>query len=60
VGTDAKNSCVDAESRVHGSKNLFLGGCNVIPTQIACNPTLTAICYAIVGADAIVADLKAA
>jgi len=58
VGTDIKDSCVNAESRVHGSRNLFLGGCNVIPTKIACNPTLTAMCYAIEGANAIIADLK--
>lgn len=58
VGESVGDSCVNKESRVHGSKNLFLGGCNVIPTQIACNPTLTAICYGIVGAETIIKELK--
>lgn len=60
VGEDVKTSCVSKESRVHGSENLFLAGCNVIPTQIACNPTLTAICFAIVGADTIISELSPA
>ncbi|KAG9765646.1 hypothetical protein KCU73_g333, partial [Aureobasidium melanogenum] len=58
VGKSVGDSCVNKESRVHGSKNLFLGGCNVIPTKIACNPTLTAMCYGIIGAEAIIKDLK--
>ncbi|KAI4758339.1 hypothetical protein E4T52_05936 [Aureobasidium sp. EXF-3400] len=58
AGENVEDSCVNNESRVHGSKNLFLGGCNVIPTKIACNPTLTAMCYGIVGAEAIIKDLK--
>ncbi|KAG9519268.1 hypothetical protein KCU93_g8147, partial [Aureobasidium melanogenum] len=58
VGENVDDSCVNKESRVHGSKNLFLGGCNVIPTKIACNPTLTAMCYGIVGAEAIIKDLE--
>jgi len=58
VGDDVETSCVNKESRVHGSSNLFLGGCNVIPTQIACNPTITAVCFAIVGAEAIIKDLQ--
>ncbi|KAH0173012.1 hypothetical protein KCU67_g1484, partial [Aureobasidium melanogenum] len=58
VGKSVGDSCVNKEPRVHGSKNLFLGGCNLIPTKIACNPTLTAMCYGIVGAEAIIKDLK--
>ncbi|KAF3914467.1 hypothetical protein AA313_de0203518 [Arthrobotrys entomopaga] len=53
VGESNKDSVVDENCKVWGFDNLYLGGCNVIPTQIACNPTLTAICYAIVGAEAI-------
>ncbi|KAH0365406.1 hypothetical protein KCU65_g6110, partial [Aureobasidium melanogenum] len=58
VGESVEDSCIDKDSRVHGSKNLFLGGCNVIPTQIACYPTLTAMCYGIVGAEAIIKEIK--
>ena len=57
VGKDVQDSCVSKESRVHGSENLFLGGCNVIPTPIACNPTITAVCFAIVGAETIIREL---
>jgi hypothetical protein len=53
--TDIKDSIVNSELRVYGSKNLFLSGCNIIPT---CNPTLTAMCFAIIGANVIVKELK--
>ncbi|KAF9639304.1 hypothetical protein BFW01_g11110 [Lasiodiplodia theobromae] len=58
AGTSVNDSVVDRESRVWGHGNLFLGGCSVIPTQTASNPTLTAIGFAIVGANAIVKELK--
>lgn len=58
AGTSVKDSVVDRESRVWGHGNLFLGGCGVIPTQTASNPTLTAIGFAIAGANAIVKELK--
>lgn len=39
-------------------EDLFVGGgCGVIPTQSACNPTLTA-CFAIVGARKIIEELR--
>ncbi|KAK6343486.1 hypothetical protein TWF730_011075 [Orbilia blumenaviensis] len=53
VGTSKTDSVVDENCKVWDFNNLYLGGCNVIPTRIACNPTLTAICYALVGAEAI-------
>lgn len=58
AGTSVKDSVVDRESRVWGHGNLFLGGCGVIPTQTASNPTLTAIGFAIAGANAIVKEIK--
>ena len=38
-----KVSVVDINSRVHGYINLWLGGCNIIPDSMACNPTCTAV-----------------
>jgi len=38
-----KASVVDKDSKVHDYENLWLGGCNVIPDSMACNPTRTAV-----------------
>ena len=54
---DDGTSVVDRYSKVWRQKDLYLGGVNVIPTQNACNPTLTAACYAIVGARKIIEEL---
>lgn len=43
---------------VWGVKNLYLGGCGIIPTGNASNPTLTAACHAIAGARRILAELN--
>ncbi|KAJ5489871.1 Glucose-methanol-choline oxidoreductase N-terminal [Penicillium expansum] len=50
VGTTKDDSCVNANSCVHNSTNLYIGGNSVIPTCIAGNPMLTTIAYAIKGA----------
>jgi pyranose oxidase len=57
AGTDKKDSVVDKTGKVWGYKNLVLGGCGVIPNQIACNPTLTAACYTIEAVKQIVKDI---
>ncbi|KUI64581.1 Pyranose 2-oxidase [Cytospora mali] len=51
------NSVVSKEGRVWGVSNLYLGGCGIIPTGNASNPTLTAACHAIAGADQIIKEL---
>ena len=55
---DDGRSVVDRHSKVWRLDNLFVGGCGVIPTQNATNPTLTAACFAIVGAKKIVEELR--
>lgn len=52
------NSVVGRTGQVWGIGNLYLGGCGVIPTGNATNPTLTAACHAIAGADQIIKELK--
>jgi pyranose oxidase len=57
AGKDEATSVVDASSKVHNIKNLYLGGNNVIPDETACNPTLTSMAYALKASDEIVAKL---
>ncbi|KAK2604140.1 hypothetical protein N8I77_007095 [Diaporthe amygdali] len=52
-----EDSAVSKEGRVWGVSNLYLGGCGVIPTGNASNPTLTAACHAIAGANQIIKEL---
>lgn len=54
---DDGHSVVDKHSKVWRVENLFVGGCGVIPTQNACNPTLTAACFAIVSARKITEEI---
>ncbi|KAK6337135.1 hypothetical protein TWF718_009919 [Orbilia javanica] len=57
AGKSAENSVVDANSKVWGFDNLYLGGCGVIAEGMACQPTLTAIGYALQGVESVKAAL---
>jgi len=58
AGTSVSDSVVDRTGKVWGINNLVLGGCGVIPTGSACNPTLTAACFAIAAARQMVKELN--
>ncbi|KAL7796746.1 hypothetical protein V8C37DRAFT_400101 [Trichoderma ceciliae] len=56
AGESVKDSVVDRHGKVWGHDNLVLGGCGVIPTGNACNPTLTAACFAIAAVDQMIKE----
>ncbi|KAI0265044.1 pyranose 2-oxidase [Gloeopeniophorella convolvens] len=53
AGDDPETSVVNRDCRVHDISNLYLGGNGVIPTAMACNPTITSVCYALHASDVI-------
>jgi choline dehydrogenase-like flavoprotein len=57
AGESKVDSVVDRNGKVWGQENLVLGGCGVIPTQNACNPTLTAAAFAVAAVDQMLRDL---
>ena len=57
---DDGSSVCDPTCRVWGVSNLFLGGNGLIPTETACNPTLTSVALATIGAEEIVRHLSSA
>ncbi|KPM39261.1 Pyranose 2-oxidase [Neonectria ditissima] len=50
AGKSKKDSVVDRYVKVWEQNDLVLGGCGVIPTQNASNPTITAIAFALAAA----------
>ncbi|KAI1341795.1 pyranose 2-oxidase [Xylariaceae sp. FL0016] len=54
---DDGHSVINRYSKVWRVDNLYVGGSGVIPTQNASNPTLTAACFAIIGAKKIAEEL---
>lgn len=59
AGESDEDSVVDRFGKAWHQDNLVLGGCGVIPTANACNPTLTAACFALAAAGKIVEELGA-
>ena len=55
---DDGTSVCDVHSRVWGTENLFVAGNGVIPTSTACNPTLTSVAFAVMGAEELVRQLS--
>jgi len=58
IGTDPETSVANPSSRVHGIKNLWVGGNGNIPDSTACNPTLTSVAIALKGAHNVLKYLK--
>jgi len=58
IGDHPQTSVANADSRVHGFNNLWVGGNGCIPDSTACNPTHTSVAIAIKGAHAVVAHLN--
>lgn len=57
---DDGTSVCDRHSRVWGTQNLYVAGNGVIPTSTACNPTLTSVALAVIGAHEVVRQLHPA
>ncbi|KNG86323.1 hypothetical protein ANOM_005224 [Aspergillus nomiae NRRL 13137] len=58
TGEVPEDSCCDESCKVWGLDNLYLGGPNVIPGATPANPILTAMCFAIKSANAIIESLR--
>jgi choline dehydrogenase-like flavoprotein len=56
---DDGTSVCDTTSRVWGTDNVYVAGNGVIPTSAACNPTLTSVALAVIGARAIAQSVAA-
>ncbi|HUO35359.1 MAG TPA: GMC oxidoreductase [Candidatus Acidoferrum sp.] len=58
--TNDGTSVCDKNCRVWDTENVYVAGNGVIPTTTACNPTLTSMALAIIGANDILTRLSAA
>jgi len=57
MGTDPKDSVVDADCRTHDHANLFIAGCSVMPATGCVNPTLTGAALSIRIADTLLKEI---
>jgi C-glycoside oxidase len=55
---DDGDSVCDPRGRVWGTENLYVAGNGLIPTSTACNPTLTSVAMAVIGAGEVSAQLR--
>ena len=46
MGTDPRKSVVDADCKVHGMRNLYVGGSSIFSTSGQCNPTTSIVAFA--------------
>lgn len=58
MGTDVRRSVVDADCRVHGMRNLYVGGSSVFATSGQANPTTTIVSLACRLGDHLVREIK--
>ncbi|MGF6573774.1 choline dehydrogenase-like flavoprotein [Paraburkholderia sp. GAS333] len=57
MGSDPRNSVVDADCRAHDHQNLFIAGCSVMPAVGCVNPTLTGAALSIRVADTLLKEI---
>jgi len=57
MGSDPKDSVVDADCRTHDHPNLFIAGCSVMPSVGCVNPTLTGAALSIRIADTMLKEI---
>ncbi|WP_347557217.1 GMC family oxidoreductase [Robbsia sp. KACC 23696] len=57
MGSDPKDSVVDADCRTHDHANLFIAGCSVMPAVGCVNPTLTGAALSIRIADTLLKEI---
>ncbi len=57
---DDGDSVCDRHGRVWNTENLYVAGNGLIPTSTACNPTLTGVALATIGARRVSAELNSA
>jgi choline dehydrogenase-like flavoprotein len=60
AGPVVSHSVCDRHSRVWGTHNRYGAGNGLIPPSTACNPTLTSVALAVIGAHQVAGQLHAA